>query len=343
MILPGEEDFGIVPVEAHACGRPVVALGRGGAMETVDRRRERRAVRRARCARRSRRRCDRVAGLSLRPRDNRGIARSASRVNAIVRRMREVIDETIGRACWNAMVRRYNRLLVACYVISDAVLAMWAFILAYGIRFESGLVPVTHGYPPFEQYVNVLPFIAVLTPLAFQLQGVYRLRRGRSRVDDFFAVLIGSILAVVLGVISTLVRAGLLRVRRSQGPRRLRSVAARLGALPGPQRRLSHTARAKPMRELLERRWRAGIGLKRILIAGAGDLGRMVADRILQHRELGYQVVGFVDDRAGGDHLGYRGLPLLGTLARSARSPSASVSIICTSRCRSRSTPSSSI
>ncbi len=35
VLLPGEEDFGIVPVEAQACGRPVVALGRGGALETV--------------------------------------------------------------------------------------------------------------------------------------------------------------------------------------------------------------------------------------------------------------------------------------------------------------------
>jgi glycosyltransferase involved in cell wall biosynthesis len=34
-VLPGEEDFGIVPVESQACGRPVVALGRGGARETV--------------------------------------------------------------------------------------------------------------------------------------------------------------------------------------------------------------------------------------------------------------------------------------------------------------------
>jgi glycosyltransferase involved in cell wall biosynthesis len=34
-VLPGEEDFGIVPVEAQACGRPVVALGCGGALDTV--------------------------------------------------------------------------------------------------------------------------------------------------------------------------------------------------------------------------------------------------------------------------------------------------------------------
>jgi glycosyltransferase involved in cell wall biosynthesis len=34
-ILPGEEDFGIAPVEAMAAGRPVIALGRGGATETV--------------------------------------------------------------------------------------------------------------------------------------------------------------------------------------------------------------------------------------------------------------------------------------------------------------------
>jgi Undecaprenyl-phosphate glucose phosphotransferase len=68
------------------------------------------------------------------------------------------------------------------------------------------------------------------------------------------------------------------------------------------------------VREVLERRWRAGIGLKRILIAGSGELGRLVADKILEHRELGYQIVGFVDDKASGDHLGYRGLPLLGTI-----------------------------
>lgn len=35
LIFPGEEDFGIVPLEAQAAGRPVVAYGAGGALETV--------------------------------------------------------------------------------------------------------------------------------------------------------------------------------------------------------------------------------------------------------------------------------------------------------------------
>ncbi|MDZ4268164.1 MAG: glycosyltransferase [Mycobacterium sp.] len=35
MVMPGEEDFGITPVEAMACGTPVIALGVGGALDSV--------------------------------------------------------------------------------------------------------------------------------------------------------------------------------------------------------------------------------------------------------------------------------------------------------------------
>ena len=211
------------------------------------------------------------------------------------------------------MVRRHNRLLVAFYVLTDALLSGWAFVLAYGIRFESGLIPVTKGYPPIDQYTNVLPFVMLLTPVAFHLQGLYRLRRGRSRVDDFFGVLVGSILAVVLGVVFTLYFQTYYAsdAARASGAYEVSQLA--WGLTLGLTVIFAYASR-EAVRELLERRWRAGVGLKRILVAGVGDLGRMVADRILQHRELGFLVVGFVDDRASGDHIGYRGLPLLGTL-----------------------------
>ncbi len=208
---------------------------------------------------------------------------------------------------------RHNRLLVAFTVLSDALLGLCAFIVAYAIRFHTGLIPITKGTPPLSQYIHVLPFIAGVVPFGFALQGLYRLRRGRSRVDEFFAVFVGSILAVMFGIGATTYVQTYFAT----------DAAKEVGAFEVSQLvwatflvlnvALTFASR-ELIREILERRWRAGIGLKKILIAGAGDLGRLVADKILEHRELGYQIVGFVDDRAAGDHLGYRGLPLLGTI-----------------------------
>ena len=81
------------------------------------------------------------------------------------------------------MMRRYNRLLVAFYVLSDAGLGMIAFGLAYIVRFTvlADLVGTPKGVPQFRYYLNMMPFVGIIVPLAFQVQGLYRLRRGRSR------------------------------------------------------------------------------------------------------------------------------------------------------------------
>ena len=34
-VFAAEEDFGILPVEAQACGTPVIAFGKGGTLETI--------------------------------------------------------------------------------------------------------------------------------------------------------------------------------------------------------------------------------------------------------------------------------------------------------------------
>jgi Undecaprenyl-phosphate glucose phosphotransferase len=211
------------------------------------------------------------------------------------------------------MLNRHNRLLVTLYVLSDAALASIAFLITYYLRFHTGFIPAPKGTPPLQQYINLLPFIAVLVPVGFQLQGLYRLRRGRSRVDDFFAVFVGSILAVIFGIVATLYVETYFATpaARDRGAFEVSQPAWAMFLILNVA--LTFTSR-EIVREALERRWRAGIGLKRILIAGAGELGRLVADKIFEHRELGYQIVGFVDDRAAGDHLGYRGLPLLGTI-----------------------------
>jgi exopolysaccharide biosynthesis polyprenyl glycosylphosphotransferase len=215
------------------------------------------------------------------------------------------------------MLKRHNRLLIGLHVAGDAVLAMTAFLLAYALRFHSPLesmVPVTKGYPPLGQYLMLMPFIGLLVPAAFQLQGVYRLRRGRSRVDEFFSVFVGSIVAVVLGVGGTLYVQTyyLSEAAKDRGLLEISQPVWALFLLLNVT--LTYLSR-EAVRGLLEHRFRRGIGLKRVLIAGAGDLARIVADKILEHGELGFRVIGFVDDRSTGDRIGYRGLPVLGSLA----------------------------
>ena len=207
------------------------------------------------------------------------------------------------------MLRRYNRLLIAFYIAADALLGLSAFIIAYTLRFHTGLIPITKGIPPLRQYVNLLPFIVVLVPLGFHLQNLYRLRCGRSWVDDFFAVFVGTILAVVFGIFVTLY----VQTYIAPNDRGAYEVSNGVWAIFLVLNVALTFALRQVVREVLERRWRSGVGLRRILIAGSGELGRLVADKIIEHRELGYQIVGFVDDRPG-DHLGYRGLPLLGTI-----------------------------
>jgi Undecaprenyl-phosphate glucose phosphotransferase len=212
------------------------------------------------------------------------------------------------------MLRHHNRLLVSLHVGADVVAAFTAFVVAYVIRFEAGLFPVPLGQPPLLRYVGLGAGVALLVPLAFRLQGLYRLRRGRTRVDDFFGVLVGSIVAVIFGVVGTLYvntyhlsealkAEGFLEVSRGVW---VIFLILNVG--------LTYASR-DAARTILRRRWREGRNLRRVLVVGAGELGGLVADRILEHSELGFKLAGFVDDRAAArDAIGHRGLPVLGTI-----------------------------
>ena len=198
-------------------------------------------------------------------------------------------------------------------VVIDAAVGVGMFVVAYLLRFETELIATPKGQPALAYYLQMAPFIGLLLPFGLWVQGAYRLGRVRSRVDDFFAVLVGAVIAVVIGLVGTLSYQAYVvppEFKELGAYEVSRLVWALFLALTVA---LCYTARAS-VRAVLEHRWRNGVGLKRILIAGSSEVARHVVDKMLQHGELGYRIVGFVDDRAGGDHLGYRGLPLLGTL-----------------------------
>ena len=195
---------------------------------------------------------------------------------------------------------------------------MLAFSLAYLVRFETGFFPAPKGQPPFEQYLILMPFIGLLVPISFHLQGAYRLRRNRTRIDDFFAVLVGTLLTVMIGLLGTLTTQAYFAssTARAIGAYEVSRLVWILFVIFNVS--LSYASRDLA-RTLMRRRFKAGLGLRRVLIAGTGELARHVADRFLRHSEFGYKVIGFIDDTTDESQLGYRGLPLLGSLLDAER------------------------
>jgi Undecaprenyl-phosphate glucose phosphotransferase len=213
------------------------------------------------------------------------------------------------------MLKFQVRKLAAALVAVDVTGTAIAWIAAYFLRFHSGqllaVLPVTKGVPPLTHYLALLPFICLLWPTVLYFHGLYQVRRGRSRIDEFFAILFSVLIASALTLGATLyVRVYYEAAEEWEYSRAVLAlfVALDLLAING--------ARAA-FRSWLQRRWAAGENVKRVLVAGAGELGRSMADTLIAHRELGYRVVGFVDDeRTGTVDLG---LNVLGALADTAR------------------------
>ena len=183
---------------------------------------------------------------------------------------------------------------------SDVAATFLALAGAYFLRFRAEIVPVTKGIPDASSYYRLFPLIAALWPLVFYFYGLYQVRRNRSRVDEGLAVLVATGL-------STLLLSGLATFYRGFSYSRL--VLVLFFGLDV----LFVFAGRTAIRRYLEEAWRHGVGVRRVLVVGAGRLGKAVVDKFLEHPEAGLRAVGFVDDDPGKRDATYRELAVLGT------------------------------
>ncbi len=199
------------------------------------------------------------------------------------------------------MIQRQTRRLQAFFVLSDVVATVIALVAAYVIRFESAW-PIPKGSQPFESYSGLIPVILVLWPTVFYFHPLYQIRRDRSTIDETLGV-------VVAGSLSTFLLISVLSFWRAYSFNRPLIVLflvldiflvalARFG-----------------IRKYLETVWASGVGVRRVLIVGAGHTGQALADKLLDHPATGLKPIGFADDDPVKRAEGYRGLPVLGTTA----------------------------
>jgi exopolysaccharide biosynthesis polyprenyl glycosylphosphotransferase len=203
------------------------------------------------------------------------------------------------------MIEKKHRALATVYLISDAVASNLAMLGAWFLRFQFEVIPVTKGQQDFATYAKILPLVTLVFPLAFAVQGLYRIRPTRGKAEEWLSVAIGSVVAtVVLSGVLLWVRPGGNDNVYSRATLAIFLLCAIVFVIGG----------RTMLRTIVEQRHRAGKDLDRVLIAGNGELARAVLERMNAHRDqLGFRIAGYLRN---GDESELPGLACLGTVAQ---------------------------
>lgn len=177
---------------------------------------------------------------------------------------------------------RHHRLLIA---LLDIPLVVLAFYAAWTIRYRWQWYRVVDpaSYTNFDFYFRISLLTAGLILIAFYVQGVYNLPRGVSFLTEFYRLLNATATVTIVVMVGNYM---------FQPPFHSRLVYGIAGALI-----LLLTAISRIIyRQILRWLRRRGLGLRRVLLVGAGEVSRTIMRVLLAKPNLGYQVIGFLDD-----------------------------------------------
>jgi exopolysaccharide biosynthesis polyprenyl glycosylphosphotransferase len=189
----------------------------------------------------------------------------------------------------SGLARRTRALILS--LLLDAVFINVAFVLGYYVRYRLQLfIPVLDAnVAPYRAYVPFQLGYMLMLMIFMAFDGVYHRRRQGSWFDELYRIGNATTTVVVILIATTfiillysrllLLEAGLITIALLSGYRLIwRVIDANFR--------------------------RHGIGVDRVLIVGADELGRAVMRNLVARPELGYRVVGFVDDDLSKGDLG---------------------------------------
>lgn len=183
------------------------------------------------------------------------------------------------------MLRRSRRWVIARIVV-DAALVLAAVFLAWYVRYElQADLPLGEGffYYPFSAYLPLALILTALTLAILRFEGLYTVARGRSYLDEIYTIVNSATTAILL------IMAFTFFVRPLVFSRAVYVYAAVLI--------VCFLAAARAAQRIAYGYFRKrGAGVDRVLIVGAGELGRALMRNIVAQPDLAYDVMGFVDD-----------------------------------------------
>ncbi len=186
-------------------------------------------------------------------------------------------------------------------LVGDAVIAAVSVPAGYWIRYYNA-----GQLLPFGPYLEAIPVVVLLYLFALAVTGQYRSWRGRTLVDQLFALYTG------VGLAAVLIFAAIELGNLGQSYSRLTIVPAVLLAA------ILMTGERYLLRQFETRLRRRGIGTERVLMVGTGEASELLIRRMNMFPQYGFHVVGVAADEVSTTD-SYFGAPVLGRVSELPR------------------------
>ncbi|MWV46691.1 undecaprenyl-phosphate glucose phosphotransferase [Paenibacillus sp. HJL G12] len=199
------------------------------------------------------------------------------------------------------MIRKNQEFLTQMYVLTDFVFIQISFLLAWWLRFKSGWIPNSRPLPveTYAMWSFIYAGIAVITGMLIAL---YSPKRKKRFADEFIKIIqVHSISIFVLLSLMFFVKE--VNISRSYLAIYMVSLVMFI---------MFYRYVLKVSLKILREK---GYNRQFVLIIGAGKLGKRFYHNLRQYPEMGYEVLGFLDDYQQWDSIEEkRYKPILGTV-----------------------------
>ncbi len=195
------------------------------------------------------------------------------------------------------MITRKRARLVGLFLVCDIVGIFLSYFYSYLFRFYAYIIPVdpAKGIPALRDYAIVFPLFLASHLVIFYLQGFYKSRLKRTKIDDFFFISLNALLTIL--VVSAIMS---YLYSYSQGPAPLFRVSFKIShgflAVYFVAVIFMISFLRNQIYFFMKRRYARGFNLQNVLVLGAGEMGRAVAQKISKYKDLGFVLKGFLDD-----------------------------------------------
>ena len=199
-----------------------------------------------------------------------------------------------------------NRIIYRLTVITDIILINLAFLTAYLVRYVGQWFREVQFFEPYRDYLDQQIILTLLLVLTYRTTGVWRRRRGESWLDEAARI----VTATAAGI--TLMMAVTFFLQPSPFSRLLLFWALLFIVLFIVTARLMRRA-------TLAWLYRRGIGVDRALVIVMGETGRSVVRTLIARPDLGFSIVGYLDDGTVDDSDNLSRIPRLGDYSELGR------------------------